>query len=103
MLQLVLTLLEQMQQEMERLDLWQTTPPSAAQFQSDVPFCMNTLSCAQWLQWVYIARLRALIDANGTLPNGAHVLPYAQESFKVEGVQSTVLLELIAQLDNLLA
>lgn len=92
-----------MQQEIERLDLWQTIPPSTDQFQSDVPFCMNTLSCIQWLQWVYIARLRTLIDANRALPNGAQVLPYAQESFKVEGVQSPVLLGLIAQLDKLLA
>lgn len=96
-------LLEQMQVEMERLALWQATPPTAEQFQSDVPFCMNTMACSQWLQWVYIARLKALIEGGCQLPNGAQVHPYAEEAFKSEGLETKVLLEMIAQLDKILA
>lgn len=99
----VLELLEQMQVEMERLALWQATPPTAEQFQSDMPFCMNTMACSQWLQWVYIARLKALIEASRRLPRGAQVHPYAEEAFKGEGLESKALLDMIAQLDKLLA
>jgi uncharacterized protein YqcC (DUF446 family) len=99
----VLELLVQMQEEMERLALWKTVPPTEDQFQSDVPFCMNTLACSQWLQWVYIARLNALIEGGDSLPRGGQVHPYAEEAFKVEGIESKALLAMIAQLDKLLA
>ena len=103
MSQAVISLLEQIQLEMETLTLWQSTAPSQSQFQSSIPFCMDTMSFSQWLQWVYIGRLRAIIEAGGVLPAGAQVHPYAQESFKVEGIRSEPILKMIEQLDKLLA
>ncbi|MFQ3283265.1 YqcC family protein [Reinekea sp.] len=50
-----------------------------------------------------MARLKALIEGGCQLPNGAQVHPYAEEAFKSEGLETKVLLEMIAQLDKILA
>jgi uncharacterized protein YqcC (DUF446 family) len=94
--------LNQIQTELEHLKLWQMNAPSPEQLMSTLPFCMDTLTFTEWLQWIYIGRLRALIEAKQDLPKGAVVYPYAEETFKVDGQGSRQLLLLISELDQLL-
>ena len=95
--------LDQLQSEMEKEGLWQSVPPAAEKMMSIEPFSIDTLTFTEWLQWVYVARLRAIIDAKAELPTGAQVAPYAEESFRVEDIQSLPILRLIRQLDDLLS
>ncbi|MEJ2064035.1 MAG: YqcC family protein [Reinekea sp.] len=69
---------------------------------STEPFSIDTLSFLEWLQWIYIARLRALIEAGNPLPGGAQVLPYAEESLKASAISVPGLLALIGELDKAL-
>lgn len=92
-------LLGQLQQQMEAEGLWQTIPPAPEKLMSTVPFSMDTLKFTEWLQWIYIARLRALLEADAPLPTGAEVQPYAVESLKVDGIDSEAIITLIGQLD----
>lgn len=34
---------------------WQSAPPQASAFTSTEPFCIDTMSAEQWLQWVLAA------------------------------------------------
>lgn len=99
----VIELLDGIQTAMQRASMWQTQAPDSEKLASTAPFCIDTLSFLEWLQWIYVARLRALIEANGRLPKGANVLPYAEESLRVSGERVPGLLALIEQLDAELA
>ena len=99
----VAQLLDNVQRAMERASVWQTQPPAPEKLMSTAPFSVDTLSFLEWLQWIYVARLRALLDANAALPQGAQVLPYAEEALRVSGDNIPGLLTLIEQLDEALS
>jgi uncharacterized protein YqcC (DUF446 family) len=43
--------------------LWQETAPQPEAFASTQPFCLDTLEPFEWLQWVLIPRMHALLEA----------------------------------------
>ncbi|MDX5627991.1 MULTISPECIES: YqcC family protein [unclassified Brenneria] len=80
---------------------WQQSPPESAAFASDEPFCIDTMRAEQWLQWVLLPRMHALLDSGAPLPMGFSLSPYFEEA--LEGAASDIepLLAQIAQLDAL--
>ncbi|GAA5170447.1 MULTISPECIES: YqcC family protein [Halomonadaceae] len=60
------------------VDLWNTACPDPRAFDSVQPFCVDTMDLAQWLRYVFIARLQALVDAQGPLPASCEVAPAAE-------------------------
>ncbi|MDU8923986.1 YqcC family protein [Pasteurellaceae bacterium LIM206] len=74
--------LHQLYLVMNELDLWQTVPPAAEAFQSTEPFAIDTMTAAQWLQWIFIPRMHALIESNGELPSQIAISPYIEEALK---------------------
>lgn len=103
MTQAVTAELNELQSQMERKGLWQTLPPSPDKMMSVEPFSIDTLTFLEWLQWVYIARLRAIIEADAELPSGAQVYPYGEEAFKAAGIQADDILLTVKRLDQLLS
>lgn len=97
--QSVLQLLESINEEMVRLDLWQSTLPNKEALASEEPFCCDTLSFCQWLEFVLLPKMTMLIDSDLPLPSDFEILPMAQESWKNESVKMSSLLTLIEQLD----
>jgi uncharacterized protein YqcC (DUF446 family) len=95
----VKSLLFQLETELKHQLLWSDKPLEAAERASTLPFCCDTLRLEQWLQFVYIPRLWALLDAGLALPAKASVLPYAQEVLKGRNEVSAYLLQIISQLD----
>ena len=67
--------------ELERLHLWQTTPPPTQALQSTEPFCIDTLDLNQWLQWILLPRMQALLDGALPLPGNCHIHPIAEHNF----------------------
>ena len=61
---------------------WEATPPDEADLNNDQPFCIGTLSATQWLQWVFIPRMNALLDADAELPRHFAITPYLSEALK---------------------
>ncbi|CPR14022.1 Hypothetical protein YqcC (clustered with tRNA pseudouridine synthase C) [Brenneria goodwinii] len=80
---------------------WQQSPPEAAAFTSNEPFCIDTMRAEQWLQWVLLPRMHALLDSGAPLPAEFSLLPYFEEA--LEGAPSDIepLLMRIGQLDAL--
>lgn len=94
-------LLDDIQCEMQRLQLWQTQPPAPAAFTSQQPFAIDTLTPHQWLQWIFIPHMRALLDARAPLPKNYALYPYFEEVLQAERVDQRRLLIYIKQLDEL--
>lgn len=99
----MLDLLQEVEAEMRRQGLWSAMPPSVEALSSVMPFMYDTLKPHQWLQWIFIPRTRALIDARGRLPGNCNIHPLAEhELSRLEGADATRLLELILAVDTLM-
>ena len=98
-----LQLLTAIEDELRRQDAWQTMPPSIEAMSSTTPFCVDTMAFSQWLQWIFVPRIRAIIDSGGTLPSGANIRPYAEEALPIEKLEGEKLLLIIEQFDRLMS
>ena len=98
----IILLLDKIEQELRRQNVWMAIPPSPEAMSSTIPFCMDTMTFSQWLQWVFIPRVRAILDQGSNLPKGSDIKPYAEEAIKVEQLEAPGLLILIEQLDRIM-
>lgn len=94
--------IEAIKSEMVRLSLWDTSPPSQEALSSQQPFCIDTLDFTQWLQWILIPRLEAILKTNIPLPNSSAIHTYAEEALQSRS-DNTGLIALIQQLDRALS
>lgn len=97
--QQVALLLKQIETELQRLDLWQAAQPSAQALQSSQPFCIDTLNLNQWLQWILLPRMQALLDGGLPLPGNCGIHPIAEQNFKGLAQDATPLLDAIQAFD----
>ena len=100
MSQAVIELLVTMETELRQQNVWSALPPSPEAMASDMPFCVDTMAFSQWLQWIFIPRMRALIDAKAPLPKGANITPYAEESLRFEAVDAAPILRILTALEG---
>ncbi|MGC6248836.1 YqcC family protein [Bisgaard Taxon 45] len=93
--------LQQLQSNMQSLGLWQITPPPESAFLSEQPFALDTMSPTEWLQWIFIPRMYALIESEAVLPNKISITPYLEEALKeLDGLAD--LLSPISEIEKLL-
>ncbi|MDP9501341.1 YqcC family protein [Bisgaard Taxon 45] len=93
--------LQQLQSNMQSLGLWQITPPPESAFLSEQPFALDTMSPTEWLQWIFIPRMYALIENEAVLPNKISITPYLEEALKeLDGLAD--LLSPISEIEKLL-
>ena len=94
--------LTRLEATLRSVDLWNTACPDSEAFDSSEPFCLDTMTMPQWLRYVFIARLRALMDAQRSLPATCQVAP-AAEAYLQHAKPSTRLLvvEAIADVDRI--
>jgi N-acetyl-anhydromuramoyl-L-alanine amidase len=97
---MLLNQLQKITKELQKINLWQTMPPNPDAFLSQEPFALDTMQPHEWLQWVFIPRMQALIDARANLPKFA-LHPYFEEALKEQKQNVNHLLSLIKQLDEL--
>lgn len=64
--------------------LWQSEAPDAAAFNSAQPFFLDTMRPLEWLQWVLIPRMHALLDAGTALPQNFAITPYYEMALEAD-------------------
>lgn len=99
----VSALLNSLEETLQSEGHWAGMPPSVEALSSAEPFCVDTLDFTQWLQWIYIPRMRAIIDQHAPLPSGSQIQPYAEEAFGAQRIDGSRLLPIIASLDAAMA
>ena len=60
------------------------------------------MQAEEWLQWILLPRMHALLDANAPLPTRFAITPYFEEALKDKQPNCLPLLLLLQQLDSLL-
>lgn len=97
--ELMLVLLENLETEMRTAALWEPTAPTAGAFESKLPFFYDTMTFTQWLQWVFVARFRAILEGGHSLPASCDVAPMAEEFFKGLDVCADPIIGLLRRFD----
>ncbi len=95
-------LLLQLETELRRLHLWAETPPPKEALASRLPFCCDTLTFPQWLQFVFLERMRKLIESEASLPKACGIAPMAEEWFAGSHLDSEHLVDILRNIDDLL-
>lgn len=93
-------LLANLEQQLQRHDLWATASPPPAALASRQPFCIDTLSFPQWLQFVFISRLQSLLQSGAALPAGSGVAAMAEVYFG--GAMTHPVVTCLRQIDEVL-
>jgi uncharacterized protein YqcC (DUF446 family) len=67
--------------EMKKIGYWQEAPlpPEAYNFQ--LAFAMDTMAYSQWLQFVFIPRVRSILKSHGDFPSSSSVGTQALREF----------------------
>jgi len=95
-------LLAKLVAELQHQQLWQAESPSAQALASTEPFCVDTLSFSQWLQWVMIPRFEQMVAAEMPLPPRCEIQPMAEEGLKDLGAAGRKLIALVGEIDRTL-
>jgi uncharacterized protein YqcC (DUF446 family) len=88
--------------QLRQLGQWDKVSPSAAALSSDQPFCVDTLTLPQWLQFIFLPTLYRMLEEGETLPARSGIAPMAQEYFRGTGLRSSELEAALLRIDELL-
>jgi uncharacterized protein YqcC (DUF446 family) len=96
-------LLLDIETELKNLELWSEERPTQEALASTQPFCIDTLSLPEWIQFILLERLHAMMNAEVPLPSQCGVTPIAEEYFKTVNTNEERLIALLLQLDQSLS
>lgn len=99
----VAEVLMRMRAELQRLELWEQTPPAQDRLDSDQPFSWDTLGFHQWLQWRFLPRMGDVLAGREAWPPHCAIYPYAEECLAGQTEDTQALLFLIETLDQLVS
>lgn len=89
--------------QLRQLGLWDKIPPSAEALASEQPFCVDTLTLPQWLQFVFLPTLYTMLDNHQPLPDRCGIAPMAEEFFRGSGLSYETLVTLLERIDEVLS
>ncbi|MDX2320291.1 MAG: YqcC family protein [Moritella sp.] len=95
-------LLVAIEAELKTTALWNDVPPSAEALASTTPFCIDTMPFTDWLQFIFLVKMKHLLVMQIPLPINMAIHPMAEEAFKSMRVDTRELLVLILSFDQLL-
>ena len=93
--------IEGIEAEMKRIGLWSDTPPHPEQFSFKRGFAGDTMAFDQWLQYVFIANVRAILDQRGQFPASSSVGSYAVREWDGSPFGTDHLIDLLIAFDRL--
>ena len=92
-------LLVELENELRALGWWESQAPAAQALQSQQPFCVDTLEFTQWLQWLFIPRMQALIHSEQALPSQCAICEMAEMVYREQRVRVDSLLRCLKSID----
>ena len=89
--------------QLRQLGLWDRIPPSTEALASTEPFCVDTLTLPQWLQFVFIPTIYRMLEEETPLPERCGIAPMAEEFFRGSGLAVGELVDALLKVDELLS
>ena len=91
------------ERELRLLGWWASVPPSEQDLSSVQPFCVDTLELHQWLQWIFLPRMKALIEDGQPLPVASGIREMAEMVYAERLADVRTLLALLTDFDRLIS
>tara|TARA_R110000782_G_scaffold264009_2_gene356992 strand:+ start:406 stop:750 length:345 start_codon:yes stop_codon:yes gene_type:complete len=82
---------------------WDRCRPNASDLNSTIPFCMDTLKFEQWLQWIFLPRMKETIEETKPLPAQSGIFEYAEECLHKDDPSTHTLLKQLKTFDDLIS
>ncbi|HFZ8995488.1 TPA: YqcC family protein [Citrobacter freundii] len=103
-----MTIHDQVRQQLQALEAllrehqyWRVDEPQAHLFNSTQPFYLDTMEPLEWLQWVLIPRMHALLDNAQPLPETFAVTAYYEMALDDDHPHREAILTKLQDLDAL--
>lgn len=90
------------ERELRALGWWSNTSPSDEALSSGEPFCVDSLEFEQWLQWIFLPRMKHILENDLPLPNASGILEMAEMVYATRQRETQPLQQLLAQFDRLI-
>ena len=74
----IATLVDNIERAMRACGMWVQELPGLQASQSELPFCVDTMSFEQWLRWMFVPRMRALLRNRKPIPTSSAIKPMAE-------------------------
>ena len=81
---------------------WDSNKPAVSALKSAQPFCMDTLNFEQWIQWIFLPRMKTILEDSKPLPAKSGILVYAESYLRKNDPPTSRLLTLIKRFDDLI-
>ena len=85
---------------LRELGLWSDLRPEPNALASTMPFCYDTLELEQWLQFIFLGRMREILEQGDALPESCAIYPYVEMLSGAGKPVHPKLAELVQQVDR---
>ncbi len=99
----VADLLLHLEKALREQGLWAAQPPSLEQMSSSEPFACDVMSLQAWLQWIFLPRMKVIIESEVELPRGCNISAYAEETLAKLDCETQTLMRLLQAMDKALS
>jgi uncharacterized protein YqcC (DUF446 family) len=89
--------------QLRQMGQWDKIPPSTEALASSQPFCVDTLTLPQWLQFIFLPTLYRMLEDGQTLPGRCGIAPMAEEFFRGTGLATDQLVDALLRMDEMLS
>src|SRR3546814_6806888 len=79
---------------------WSDAPPSEQALASQEPFCVDSMAFEHWLQWIFLPRMKVLLESGAALPAVSGIQPMAEQVFAEQSPKARVLIALLGEFDR---
>ncbi|WP_455824223.1 YqcC family protein [Pseudomonas graminis] len=81
---------------------WDEVPPSVEALSSVEPFSVDTLDFHQWLQWIFLVRVKQILEQDLPLPNASGITEMAEMVYADRPLESLGLRNALKKFDQLI-
>ena len=99
----ITALLNAMEFRLREIGVWSDERPAPEALASTLPFCYDTLELESWIQFIFIGRMRELIEQGDPLPQSCGIAPYVEMLAANGRTTDSELAQLIREIDDTLS
>jgi len=81
---------------------WDEVSPGVEALSSVEPFSVDTLDFHQWLQWIFLSRMKQILEQDLPLPNASGILEMAEMVYADRPQESVGLRTALKKFDQLI-
>ncbi|WP_136474470.1 YqcC family protein [Pseudomonas sp. DG56-2] len=89
--------------ELRNQGWWSDVSPSAQALASTVPFAVDSMNFDQWLQWIFLPKMKEILERGLALPSASGILVMAETVYIDRPDESRELRRLLAEFDQLIS